>query len=79
MAENKKKKIQLADFDLEKELKNDFSKVRAKKEYLETRVQELKKLMRQGVDKEDFEQAQLLLNGYLAAQKVVNRITRKLV
>lgn len=63
-------------FDLEKEL-SDPARLRATKEQLETRIQQLKTVMRQGGDQQSFDQAQTVLNGYLAAQKVVGRINRK--
>jgi len=67
-----------AEFDLEKDLKNP-SQLRAVKEKLETRVQQLKTAMRGGGDKEEFDQAQVLLHGYLACQKVVSRVNRKMM
>ncbi|MBI3900793.1 MAG: DUF5398 family protein [Chlamydiia bacterium] len=75
---NKKTAQKLAEqeFDLEQELK-DPGKLRAAKEQIATRVQQLKNLLRQGGDKKSFEDAQTLLHGFLAAQKVIQRINRK--
>lgn len=63
-------------FDLEVDLE-DPGALRAKKEEVEMRVLQLKKLLREGGDKETFENAQTLLHAYLAVQKVLERINRK--
>lgn len=65
------------EFDLEHDWK-DPVKLRASKETVETRIQQLKTVMRQGGDKNSFDQAQLLLHGYLAIEKVMNRANRKI-
>lgn len=73
----KKKKATDYSFDLENELK-DPGKLRALKEKVEARIQQLKALLRTGEDKKTFDQAQTLLHGYLAVQKVIQRINRKM-
>ena len=47
-------------------------------EQVEERILQLKSMLRQGDDKKAFEQAQTLLHGYLAVQKVIQRVNRKL-
>jgi hypothetical protein len=73
--EKGKKKKEILEFDMEKDLK-DPANVRAMKEKINGRVQELKAILRQGEDKKAFEETQTLLHGYLAAQKVIQRIGR---
>ena len=70
--QKKKKPREEFVFDLEKELK-DPERQKAIKEKLESRVQLVKELLRAGEDKPDFHRLSLLLNGYLAALKVVGR------
>ncbi len=74
-----KKTAKVADymFDLENDLK-DPGKLRALKEQVEERIQQLKKMLRQGEDKQAFDQTQTLLHGYLAVQKVIQRVNRKM-
>lgn len=74
-----KKKGTVADysFDLEQDLK-DPGKLRAMKERVEERITQLKTMLRQGEDKKVFDEAQTLLHGYLAVQKVIQRVNRKM-
>ncbi len=76
--ESSKKKAGVADyyFDLEEDLK-DPGKLKAMKEQVEERINQLKGLLRQGEDKKSFDEAQTLLHGYLATQKVLQRVNRK--
>lgn len=64
-------------FELEKDLK-DPGKLKAMKEQIEERVNQLKGILRQGEDKKVFDQTQTLLHGYLAVQKVIQRVNRKM-
>lgn len=75
-SDKKKKKAAEYYFDLENDLK-DPGKLKAFKEKIEERVQQLKTLLRHGEDKKAFDQTQTLLHGYLATQKVIQRINRK--
>lgn len=75
--DKQKKKVTDYSFDLENDLK-DAGKLRALKEKIEERIQQLKTMLRQGEDKKSFDQTQTLLHGYLAVQKVIQRINRKL-
>ncbi|MFN0065321.1 MAG: DUF5398 family protein [Chlamydiales bacterium] len=78
MESGKKKKVEEMSFDLEKDMK-DPGKLRAMKEQVEERIQQLKTLLREGKDKKMFDQAQTLLHGYLAVQKVMQRVNKKMV
>lgn len=64
------------EFDLEKQLKNT-SEMRTVKTQTEERITRLKNLLRQGEDKQMFDNCQTLLHGYLALQKVLGRVTGK--
>lgn len=74
--DKKKKTIPSYSFDVENDLK-DLNKKTAIYQHLELRIQQLKLLLRQGDNKELFEQTQKLLHGYLARQRVLNRAERK--
>lgn len=71
----KKMKIPDWEFDLEKDLK-DQNKLRQIKNDMEAKVQQIKGFLREGGDKTTFDKAQILLQGFLAAQKVIGRIGR---
>lgn len=75
---SKKKKgaVEDWDFDLEKQLENP-TEMRKVKNQTEQRIQQLKNLLRQGEDKGTFDNAQTLLHGYLAVQKVLQRLGKK--
>lgn len=70
--QKKKSVIPDYEFDVEKDCR-DPSKQKALKEQINTRVQQLKNALRQGDDKNFFDQAQTLLHGYLALEKVLKR------
>ena len=73
----KKKKVADYSFDLEEDLK-DPGKLRATKEQVEEKINQLKGMLRQGEDKKSFDQIQTLLHGFLAIQKVIQRVNRKM-
>lgn len=73
----KKKKVADYTFDLEQDLK-DPGKLRALKEGVEEKINQLKGMLRHGEDKQSFDQIQTLLHGYLAVQKVIQRVNRKM-
>ncbi|MFZ0564613.1 MAG: DUF5398 family protein [Chlamydiales bacterium] len=79
MGKRQKKGEKPADyaFDLENDLK-DPVKLRSQKEQIEERVRQLKTMLRKGEDQQTFDLTQTLLHGYLAAQKVIQRINRKM-
>ena len=68
------KKKALFEFDLEKDLKKDPEKKAALLKEIETKTQELKTHLREGTAAKNFDQYGILLHGYSALQKVVNRI-----
>jgi hypothetical protein len=68
------KKKALFEFDLEIELKKDPKKKQALLQAVETKVQHLKTTLREGTKSEHFDQLGILLHGYAALQKVLNRI-----
>lgn len=76
-SDKKKKKVADFSFDLEEDLK-DLGKLRAIRKQIEERVMKLKTMLRQGEDKKSFDQTQTLLHGYLALQKVIQRVNRKM-
>ncbi|MCP5469552.1 MAG: DUF5398 family protein [Chlamydiales bacterium] len=78
MESGKKKKMADFTFDLENDIK-DPGKLRALKEQVEERIGQLKNMLRGGGEKAEFDDAQTLLHGYLAVQKVLQRVNRKLV
>jgi hypothetical protein len=69
--ENKKA---LFEFDLEMALKKDPQKKQALLKEVETKVQELKNTLRDGTETAEFDQYGVLLHGYSALQKVLNRL-----
>lgn len=78
MESGKKKKMADFMFDLEADLK-DPGKLRAMKEQIESRIAQLKAMLRSGGDQKEFDKIQTLLHGYLAVQKVMQRVNQKLV
>ncbi len=70
----KKNKV-LFEFDLEKDLQADPSKMQHLLKHVESKIQELKGVLREGTKAEDFDKCGALLHGYAALQKVLNRMT----
>lgn len=67
------KKKDIFEFDLESDIKKDPNK---KKEYLdlaEENIQTLKTILRDGIGMDHFDDYGILLQGYTALQKVLNR------
>lgn len=75
MFQKKTPKPTAVEFDLEKDIK-DPVKLKASKEIVTKRIAMLKGALRQGEDKKSFADAQALLHGYLAVQKVIQRAAR---
>lgn len=73
--EKKKTKTDDWVFDLENDAKHP-TKSREIKDKINSCILELKNILRQGEDKQLFNDTNVLLNGYLAAQKVVQRIQK---
>lgn len=76
MEDQKKKKSQDFVFELEKEME-DPTKHKQMKEKVEARIQDIKKILRDGGNKKDFETFGLVLHGYTALLKVMSRFTAK--
>lgn len=74
--QNKKKKAEPFIFDLEKELGEAKSRnaIRTK---TEKAIQEIKELLRNGEDKEEFDKLGILLQGYNSLLKVISRVPAK--
>jgi hypothetical protein len=72
-----KKSQQTFEFDLEKDLKSDPSKIREILKTADEKIQELKGALRQGAGSQDFDNFGVLLHGYAALQRVLNRIATK--
>lgn len=66
-------------FDLEKDLMGPekAAKLVEYKKFITARTEELKKALRGGEDKEEFARSEVLLNGYVALQQVIERIVRQ--
>ncbi|MGC1877758.1 MAG: DUF5398 family protein [Rhabdochlamydiaceae bacterium] len=69
-----KKGKPLFEFDLEKELKSNPSKAKDLLKTVDGRIQEIKNILRQGAESEDFDKFGILLHGYAALQKVLTKI-----
>ena len=65
------------EFDLEKDLKSEPTKVKDLLKVVDGRVQEIKGVLRQGTASEEFDSLGILLHGYAALQRVLNRIATK--
>ena len=72
-----KKGKALFEFDLEKDLKSHPSKIKELLGQVESRIQDIKHKLRSGAGSEDFDQLGVLLHGYSALQRVLNRIAKK--
>jgi HPt (histidine-containing phosphotransfer) domain-containing protein len=72
-----KKGRALFEFDLEKDLKGNPTKIREMLKTVEGRIQEIKNTLRQGAESEDFDKFGILLHGYAALQRVLTRIANK--
>ncbi len=72
-----KKGKALFEFDLEKELKGNPTKIKELQKTIEGKIQEIKTALRQGTASEDFDNYGILLHGYAALQRVLTRIANK--
>lgn len=74
--QKKKKKVEEFVFDLEK----DLLKTKSHKEIrqkIESRIQSIKAVLREGENKEEFDHFGVLLHGYTSLLKVISRFTPK--
>lgn len=65
------------EFDLELDIKSDPVKAKKLMKEIEEKIHELKNLLRQGAETEDFDDYGVLLHGYAALQKVLNKVLAK--
>jgi hypothetical protein len=65
------------EFDLEKDLKADPNKTRQLLKAVDERIHEIKGLLREGTATENFDNFGVLLHGYAALQKVLNKVANK--
>lgn len=65
------------EFDLEKDLKKDPSKVKELLKGTESKIHEIKSQLREGSKGAELDNLGVLLHGYTALQKVLNRLTKK--
>ncbi len=74
--QSKKKKAEAFTFDLEKELGEAKSRnqIRLK---TEKAIQNIKELLRNGEDKDEFDKLGVLLQGYTSLLKVISRVPAK--
>jgi len=63
-------------FDLEKDVKGKTARGKEIQERAEKRIQELKKLLREGANEKEFDQLGTLLHGYAALQKVLRKVAK---
>ena len=76
LEDQKKKKADDFIFELEKELKNSKKHQELKKR-VESRIQQVKEILRSGENKEEFDQFGQLLHGYTSLLKVMARYGAK--
>lgn len=65
------------EFALEEELKSDPKKKKDLSAEVETCIQDIKSTLRTGTDTQYFDEYGVLLHGYTALQKVLNKIPAK--
>ena len=65
------------EFDLEVELKGDNNKARKVLKEVEGKIHDLKNLLREGAETEDFDDYGVLLHGYASLQRVLKRMLTK--
>ncbi|HAB99338.1 MAG TPA: needle chaperone SctE [Parachlamydiales bacterium] len=70
-----KKEPEKFTFDLEKIVKESPKRKAEMLAKIGAHIQELKNMLREGANEKDFEKLGVLLNGYMALQKVLNKIT----
>ena len=68
-----KKSHEFFEFDLEKEIKKSPEKGREILKLVETRIQEIKQILRQGAASDEFDRYGVLLQGFAALQKVITK------
>jgi hypothetical protein len=76
LEDQKKRKVEEFQFDLEKEFKI-LKKHQEIKKKVEERVQKIKEVLRSGGNKEEFDKFGILLHGYTSLLKVMSRFAPK--
>lgn len=76
LEDQRKKKPEEYVFELEKELM-DPTKHKEIKDKVESRIQEIKRILRDGENKKEFERFGLILHGYTSLLKVMSRFNPK--
>lgn len=72
-----KKPLKTFEFDLEKDLKKDPNKIQGLLKSTESKINEIKGQLREGRKGPDLDNLGVLLHGYTALQKVLNRLSNK--
>ncbi len=72
-----KKPSEPFEFDLEADLHKDPVKTKALLKDIELRMADLKNLLREGADHDDFDEYGVLLHAYAALQKVMKKVLEK--
>lgn len=72
-----KKSKAMIEFDLEKDIKKDPAKLRELLKTTADKIVEIKGILRQGATSEEFDRYGVLLHGYAALQKVLNKLAKK--
>jgi hypothetical protein len=72
-----KKPLKVFEFDLEKDLKKDPNKVKELLKNTEAKINEIKGQLREGRKGPELDNLGVLLHGYTALQKVLNRLANK--
>ncbi len=70
-----KKQKALFEFDLEKDLRKDAAKKQKLAKEVEEKTHEIKGILRHGASSADFDNYGILLHGYAALHKVINKIS----
>lgn len=65
------------EFDLEQDLKKNPKMAKELMKTIEQKIGELKNLLRQGAETDDFDDYGVLLHAYAALQRVIKRIIEK--
>ena len=71
-----KKKKQRFSFDLEKRIEQEPAHGKQLLDKAEKKIQQIKKLLREGANEKDFDRLGTLLHGYIALQKVLRKVAK---
>ena len=73
-----KKKHQIFEFDLEKEIHKDAAKAQNLLRLADEREQKIKQRLREGTaESKDFDELGTMLHGFSALKRVINRVIKK--